>query len=44
MKGRVIARFVVSKLGKAIKELDKKHLTYRINDLPDGRYEIEVLG
>lgn len=39
---RVVARFVVKKLGKAIIELDKKHLEYRVSDLPDGTYLIEV--
>lgn len=41
---KITATFIVTKLGKSIKELDKRHLTYDIHLLKDGQYKIEVHG
>jgi hypothetical protein len=40
---KIIATFIVKKLGVAIKELNKKHIfDYDIHELESGQYKIKV--
>ena len=42
---KIIATFIVKKLGVAIKELNKRHIfDYDIHPVKDGHYKIEVHG